>query len=109
VDELEVGEFVVLPFTVACGHCTNCEPMAAIRHGPWYLVEADVARGRRVTSWPSVRTDLRNAGATVVDEVVVTDGTITTSRSPDDLPAFCARIVTEFARAPRSAGAGSGT
>jgi hypothetical protein len=142
VDEVKVGEFVVLPFTVACGHCKNCErglpdhcltaqpvanwagaaygfadmapwpggqaemlrvpwgdfnclrtvnpdklrmepvavayvrtlvqsgkPVAAIRHGPWNLVEADVARGRRVTSWPSVRTDLRNAGATVVDEV----------------------------------------
>jgi protease I len=76
------------------------KPVAAICHGPWHFVETDRARGRTLTSWPSVRTDLRNAGATVVDEVVVTDGTITTSRSPDDLPAFCERIVQEFARTP---------
>jgi protease I len=82
------------------------KPVAAICHGPWNFVEADVARGRRLTSWPSVRTDLRNAGAEVVDEEVVTDGNITTSRSPDDLPAFCARVVQEFARAPQAAGAG---
>ncbi|MFI7587057.1 type 1 glutamine amidotransferase domain-containing protein [Spongisporangium articulatum] len=72
------------------------KPVASICHGPWNFVEADVARGRRLTSWPSVRTDLRNAGAEVVDEEVVTDGNITTSRSPDDLPAFCRRIVEEF-------------
>jgi protease I len=83
------------------------KPVAAICHGPWNLVEADVARGRRLTSWPSVRTDLRNAGAEVVDEEVVTDGNLTTSRSPDDLPAFCERIVAEFSRAPQSAGSGS--
>jgi protease I len=82
------------------------KPVASICHGPWNFVEADVARGRRLTSWPSVRTDLRNAGAEVVDEQVVTDGNITTSRSPDDLPAFCERIVQEFAGAPQSAGAG---
>jgi protease I len=82
------------------------KPVASICHGPWNLVEADVARGRRLTSWPSVRTDLRNAGAEVVDEEVVTDGNITTSRSPKDLPAFCARIVQEFARSPQVAGAG---
>jgi protease I len=82
------------------------KPIAWICHGPWNFVEADVARGRRLTSWPSVRTDLRNAGAEVVDEEVVTDGNITTSRSPDDLPAFCERIVQEFARAPQSAGVG---
>ncbi|TDU91204.1 protease I [Kribbella voronezhensis] len=82
------------------------KPVASICHGPWSFVEADVARGRRLTSWPSVRTDLRNAGAEVVDEQVVTDGNITTSRSPDDLPAFCERIVQEFAKAPQSAGAG---
>lgn len=82
------------------------KPVASICHGPWNFVEADVARGRRLTSWPSVRTDLRNAGAEVVDEEVVTDGNITTSRSPDDLPAFCERIVQEFARAPQTADAG---
>ena len=76
------------------------KPVASICHGPWNFVEADVARGRRLTSWPSVRTDLRNAGAEVVDEQVVTDGNITTSRSPDDLPAFCERIVQEFAARP---------
>jgi deglycase len=85
------------------------KPVASICHGPWTLVEADVVHGRRMTSWPSVRTDLRNAGAEVVDEQVVTDGNITTSRSPDDLPAFCERIVQEFADAPQSAGVGSGS
>jgi protease I len=82
------------------------KPVASICHGPWNFVEADVARGRRLTSWPSVRTDLRNAGAEVVDEQVDTDGNITTSRSPDDLLAFCERIVQEFARAPQPAAAG---
>jgi protease I len=81
------------------------KPVASICHGPWNFVEADVARGRRLTSWHSVRTDLRNAGAEVVDEEVVTDGNITTSRSPDDLPAFCERIVREFAGDSESSGA----
>ena len=64
------------------------KPVAAICHGPWLLVEADVVRGRRVTSWPSIRTDLRNAGAEVVDEEAVTDANIVTSRKPEDIPAF---------------------
>jgi len=72
------------------------KPVAAICHGPWTLAEADVVRGRRLTSWPSIRTDLRNAGAEVVDEELVVDGQFTTSRSPDDLPAFCAGIVEQF-------------
>ena len=77
------------------------KPVASICHGPWNFVEADVARGRRLTSFPSIRTDLRNAGAEVVDEQVVTDGNITTSRSPDDLPAFCSKIVEVFADSAR--------
>jgi protease I len=72
------------------------KPVAAICHGPWTLVEAGVVAGRRLTSFPSLRTDLRNAGGEVVDEQVVTDGNITTSRSPQDLPAFCERILQEF-------------
>ena len=75
------------------------KPVAAICHGPWTLVEADAVRGRRMTSWPSVRTDLRNAGADVVDEEVVIDGQFTTSRSPADLPAFCPAIIEQFSRA----------
>ncbi|MGW8531915.1 type 1 glutamine amidotransferase domain-containing protein [Nocardiopsis sp. NPDC055824] len=74
------------------------KPVAAICHGPWILVEADVVRGRTVTSYPSIRTDIRNAGGVVVDKEVVTDHGVTTSRNPDDLPAFCERIVREFAQ-----------
>jgi protease I len=73
------------------------KPIAAICHGPWTLVEADVVAGHRMTSYKSIRTDLRNAGADVVDEEVVTDNGLVTSRSPDDLPAFCAKLVEEFA------------
>jgi protease I len=72
------------------------KPVGAICHGPWLLVEADVVKGRRVTSWPSLQTDLRNAGADWVDEEVVVDQGLVTSRKPDDLPAFCAKIVEEF-------------
>jgi protease I len=79
------------------------KPIAAICHGPWTLVEADAVRGRRMTSWPSVRTDLRNAGSEVVDEEVVIDGQFTTSRSPADLPAFCPAIIEQFAKAPQAA------
>ena len=79
------------------------KPIGTICHGPWTLVEADVVAGRRITSWPSVRTDLRNAGADVRDEEVVVDDGLVSSRSPDDLPAFCAKIVEEFAAA-RDAG-----
>jgi protease I len=72
-------------------------PVAAICHGPWTLVEADVVRGRRLTSYPSIRTDIRNAGGEVVDEEAVRDGKLVTSRNPDDLPAFCAATVEMFA------------
>jgi len=72
------------------------KPIGAICHGPWMLVEADVVRDRTVTSWPSVKTDLRNAGANWVDEEVHVDAGLVTSRKPDDLPAFCDKIVEEF-------------
>ena len=73
------------------------KPVAAICHGPWTLVEADVVDGRTVTSWPSLRTDLRNAGATWVDEQVHVDGSLITSREPDDLPAFCTALIDALA------------
>jgi protease I len=76
------------------------KPVAAICHGPWTLVEADVVRDRTLTSYPSIRTDLRNAGATVVDQQVCIDGNLITSRSPDDLPAFCQAITDQFANTP---------
>jgi protease I len=73
------------------------KPVAAICHAPWTLVEADVVRGRTVTSWPSLRTDLENAGATWVDKEIVVDGNLITSRNPDDLPAFCEQTVESVA------------
>lgn len=76
------------------------KPVAAICHGPWTLVEAGVVAGRKLTSYPSIRTDLRNAGARVVDEEVVIDGNLITSRSPRDLSAFCSTILQQFAQAP---------
>jgi protease I len=76
------------------------KPVAAICHGPWTLAEADCVRGKRLTSWPSIRTDLRNAGAEVVDEAVCVDGQFTTSRGPQDMAAFCAAVVEQFAAVP---------
>ena len=76
------------------------KPVAAICHGPWLLVEADLLRGRKATSWASIRTDLRNAGATVVDEAAVTDGNIVTSRKPDDVEAFTEAVIDLVENAP---------
>ena len=89
------------------------KPVGAICHGPWTLVEADVIKGRTVTSWPSLQTDIRNAGATWVDEEVHVDQGLVTSRKPDDLPAFNAKVIEEIAegrheRAPEPAGTGAG-
>jgi len=74
----------------------QAKPVGVICHGPWTLVEADVVKGRKITSWPSLKRDIRNAGGTWVDEEVVVDEGLVSSRNPDDLPAFCAKIVEEF-------------
>ncbi len=84
------------------------KPVAVICHGPWTLIEADVVRGRKMTSWPSVKTDLINAGAEWVDEPVVVDKGLVSSRKPDDIPAFNEKMIEEFAegvhRGQRAAG-----
>jgi protease I len=85
----------------------QAKPVAVICHGPWTLVEADVVRGRTITSWPSLRTDLRNAGANWVDEEVHVDQGLVSSRKPDDLPAFCAKLVEEIAEGAHEAQARS--
>src|SRR3954468_22199489 len=74
----------------------QAKPVGVICHGPWTPVEADVLKGRTITSWPSLQTDIRNAGGRWVDEEVVVDEGLVSSRKPDDLPAFCAKIVEEF-------------
>jgi protease I len=90
----------------------QAKPVAVICHGPWTLVEADVLNGRKITSWPSLQTDIRNAGGNWVDEEVVVDQGLVSSRKPDDLPAFCAKLVEEFCEGKhdeqaRSVGAGA--
>ena len=81
----------------------QAKPVAAICHAPWLLIEADVLRGRTATSWPSIRTDLRNAGASVVDEPAVTDGNIVTSRNPEDVEAFVRAVIALIEQAPEAA------
>jgi protease I len=90
------------PVLVSPAFFDSGKPVAAICHAPWTLIEADVVRGRTLTSWPSLQTDLRNAGATWVDEQVVTctqgPNVLVTSRKPDDLSAFCDAMTSEFAK-----------
>ena len=74
------------------------KPVAVICHGPWTVIEAGAARGRRIASWPSLKTDLRNAGAEWVDEQVVVDGNLVSSRKPDDIPAFNDAMIERFSR-----------
>ena len=80
------------------------KPVAVICHGPWTLIEADVVRGRKITSWPSLKTDLVNAGAEWVDEEVVTDNGLVSSRKPADIPAFNQKMLEEFAEGTHTRG-----
>jgi len=92
-----------VPFVKAFFHAGK--PVAAICHGPWTVLEAGGAKGKRMTSWPSLKTDLTNAGAEWVDEEVVVDGNLVTSRKPDDIPAFNREMIALLARRPAMAGA----
>jgi len=89
-DKLRLEEKVI---ALVKAFAQSGKPIAAICHGPWLLVEADVVKGKTVTSWPSIRTDLRNAGAQVVDQEVAIDGQFITSRKPDDIPAFSKALI----------------
>jgi protease I len=96
-DQLRMDENVV---SFIRDFAASGKPIGVICHGPWTLIEAGVAKGRTITSWPSLQTDLRNAGANWVDEEVIVDAGLVSSRKPDDLPAFNAKIVEEFAEGP---------
>jgi deglycase len=89
------------------GFFAQAKPVGVICHGPWTLVEADVLKGRTITSWPSLQTDIRNAGGNWVDEEVVVDEGLVSSRNPDDLPAFCDKILEEFCEGEHEAQARS--
>ncbi|HEX9964722.1 MAG TPA: type 1 glutamine amidotransferase domain-containing protein [Allosphingosinicella sp.] len=95
-DKLRMDEKVVATIRAFAG---AGKPVAAICHGPWLLIEADIVRGRKVTGWPSIRTDLRNAGGEFVDEAAVTDGNIVTSRKPEDIPAFTEALIALYEKA----------
>jgi protease I len=99
-DKLRMNETVV---KIVADFARSGRPVGAICHGPWLLAEADVIDGRTVTSWPSIRTDLRNAGAEVVDREAVTDGNLVTSRKPEDIPAFVNAVVEVVEKADASA------
>jgi protease I len=99
-DQLRTDENVV---SFIRDYAASGKPIAVICHGPWTLIEAGVVHGRRMTSWPSLQTDLRNAGAEWVDEEVVVDAGLVSSRKPDDLPAFNAKMVEEFAEGHQEA------
>jgi protease I len=101
-DQLRMVEKAV---AFARGFFDAAKPVAVICHGPWTIVEADVVRGRTLTSWPSLKTDIRNAGGRWVDEEVHRDGNLVTSRKPDDLPAFCAALVDIVAKGVRGSAA----
>jgi protease I len=79
------------------------KPVAVICHGPWTIIEADMATGRRIAAWPSLKTDIRNAGGEWVDEPVVVDGNLVSSRRPDDIPAFNREMIALFSQSPRAA------
>src|SRR5918997_999375 len=106
-NELQGRKVAILLAPVGSEQVEFTEPKKAVEdagaevgvvcHGPWTLVEADVVRGRTLTSYPSLQTDIRNAGGEWVDEEVVTDQGLVTSRNPDDLPAFCSKLVEEIA------------
>src|SRR3954462_7822062 len=85
------------------------KPVAAICHGPWVLIDADVVRGRKLTSWPAIKTDVRNAGGNWIDQEVVVDNGLVTSRKPDDIPAFNRKMIEEFCEGRHEAMAGTGS
>jgi protease I len=120
VDEAKAGDFdaLILPggvrnpdqlrvhgnvIALIRAFADQAKPIGAICHGPWLLVEADLLRGRNATSWPSIRTDLRNAGANVVDEPAVSDGNLVTSRNPDDVEPFTDAVINLIEQSPEGA------